>query len=73
MPALDQLHQLLDDRGGVAHLALVAVERQDVAAQVKVAADLALELAQHRVLGARQLGGDGVVERELPTRHSDPG
>ena len=54
--------QLVDHRGRVAHVAVVAVERQHVAAQVEIAVNPALELAQHRVLGARQLRGDRVVE-----------
>ena len=44
---------------------LVAVERDDVAAQVQVAVEVRLERAQHRVLGSRQLGGHRVVELEL--------
>jgi hypothetical protein len=65
----DQVDQLLDHRRGVADLALIAVQREDVAAEPKVAPHPALELAKHRVLGARQLGGDAVVEGELPTSH----
>ena len=49
--------------GGAADLPLVSVERQHVAAQVQIATDPALELAQHGVLGSRQLGGHRVVER----------
>ena len=63
MTPLDQLHELLDDRRRVTDLALVAVEREDVAAQVDVASKPSLQLAEHRVLGAGQLGGDRVVER----------
>ena len=50
----------------------VAVEGQHVAAQVKVAVQAAPQRAQDGVLRARQLGGDGVVERQLPTRQASP-
>ena len=65
MAALDQADELVDDGRGLADVALVAVEREDVAAQEDVAADPLLELAEDRVLGARELGRDVVFEREL--------
>ena len=64
--ALDQPDQLVDDRRRVAHVGVVAVEGEHVAAQEDIAAEPLLELAQDRVLGARELGGRGVVEGELP-------
>jgi hypothetical protein len=63
---LDQPDQLVYDRRRLTHLSLIAVERQDVPAQVKLAADAALELPEHRVLGPGELGGDRVVDGELP-------
>ena len=71
--ALDQVDQLLDHGRGVANLALVPVQGQNVPAQAQVAADPALELTEHGVLGARQLGGHCVVEGELSSSHSDSG
>ena len=47
------------------HRVGVAVERDDVAAQVELAVEVRLERAQHGVVGARQLGGHDVVELEL--------
>ncbi len=67
---LDQLDQLVDDRRALLDVAGVAVEGEDVAAQVQVAVEPLAQLPQHRVLGAGQLGGDGVVERQLPTRQA---
>ena len=58
---LDQLRQLANDRARGLHRALLAVERQHIAAQVDVAVEVALERAQNAVLTARQLGGDRVV------------
>ena len=54
-------------RGGVDGVG-VALEREHVAAQEDVAVQVALERPQDRVLAARQLGGDGVVELELLSR-----
>ena len=67
---LDQLDQLVDDRRRHLHVCRFAVESQNVAAQVQVAVEVAAQLAQDRVLGARQLGGDHVVEGQLPTRQA---
>ena len=68
VPLLDQLDQLVDDGGRRLHVAGVAVEGEDVAAQVEVdVTHVAAEGAQDGILGARQLGGDGVVEGQLPT------
>ena len=64
--ALDQAHELVDHLRRLADVALGAVQREDIAAQVDVAAEPILELPQHGVLGARQLRGDRVVEGELP-------
>ncbi len=61
---LDQLGELADDRFGGVHRVIVALQREDVAPQVDVAVEVALERAQHGVLAARQLGGDGIVELE---------
>ena len=66
MATLDQAHELIDDLRRLADVALRAVQREDIAAQVDVAVDPILELLQHGVLGARQLRGDRVVEGELP-------
>ena len=57
--ALDQPDELVDDgRGAALTSRVVAVEGEHVAAQEEVAAEPLLELAQDRVLGARELGGD---------------
>ena len=65
---LDQLDQLVDDRRRGCDVAGVAVEGEHVAAQVQVAVEAPAQRPQDGVLGARQLGGDGVVEGQLPTR-----
>ena len=70
MALLDQVDQLVDHGRRGLHVAGVAVEGEDVAAQVEVAVEAAAQRPQHRVLGARQLGGDGVVEGQLPTRQA---
>jgi hypothetical protein len=67
---LDQLDQLVDDGGRRLHVIGLTVEGEHVAAQVKVAVEVAAQRPQHRVLGARQLGGDAVVEGQLPTRQA---
>jgi len=67
---LDQLDQLVDDGGRGLHVIGLAVEGEHVAAQVEVAIEVPAQGAQHRILGARQLGGDAVLERELPTRQA---
>ena len=65
MTALDQADELVDHRRRPADVGVVAVEGEHVAAQEEVAAEPVLELAQDGVLGARELGGDRVVEGEL--------
>jgi len=67
---LDQLDQLVDHRGRHLYVVGFAIESEHVAAQVKVAIEVAAQLAQYRILGARQLGGDRVVEGQLPTRQA---
>ncbi len=67
---LDQLDQLVDHGRRHLHVIRFAVEGEHVAAQVEVAVEVPAQLAQHRVLGARQLGGDRVVEGQLPTRQA---
>ncbi len=67
MPLLDQLDQLVDHGRRRLHVRRVAVEGEDVAAQVEVAVEVPAQRPQDGVLGARQLGGDGVVEGQLPT------
>ncbi len=67
---LDQLDQLVDHGRRGLHVVGVAVEGEDVAAQVEVAVEVAAQGSQDGVLGARQLGGDGVVEGQLPTRQA---
>ena len=67
---LDQVDDLADHGLGGADLAGLAVEGEHVPAQVDLAAQVPLERAQHRVLGAGQLGGHGVVDRQLPTRQA---
>ena len=70
MALLDQVDQLAHDGLGGADVAGVAVEREDVAAQEEVDLEVPLERPQDRVLGSGQLGGDRVVDRELPTRQA---
>ena len=65
MAARDQLGELAHDALAGVRLALLAVERQQVAAQEDLAVEVRLERAQHRVLAARQLGGDVVRELDL--------
>ena len=60
MPAGDQIGELADDPFAGAGLALLAVERQQVAAQVDTALQVGLEGPQNGILAARQLGGDFV-------------
>ena len=73
MALLDQLDQLVDDGRRGLHVAGVAVEGEDVAAQVEVdVAEMPAQRAQDRVLGAGQLGGDRVVEGQLPTSQASP-
>ena len=67
--ALDQADELVDHRRRAVDVGVVAVEREHVAAQKQLAAEPVLELAQDGVLGARELGGDRVVEGELAARH----
>ncbi len=67
---LDQLDQLVDHGGRGLHVAGVAVEGEDVAAQVEIAVEVPAQRPQDRVLRSRQLGGDRVVEGQLPTRQA---
>ena len=67
VPLLDQVDQLVDHCGRGLHVGRVAVEGEDVAAQVEVAVETAAQRPQDGVLGAGQLGGHGVVEGQLPT------
>ena len=63
---LDQLDHLVDDGRRLGDVVGLALERQHVAAQVQVGVEPLAQAAQHGVLRARQLGGDGVVEGQLP-------
>jgi hypothetical protein len=67
VPLLDQVDQLVDDRCRRLNVGRVAVQRQHIAAQVEVAVEAPAQRLQHSVLGARQLGGDGIVQGQLPT------
>ena len=68
VPLLDQLDQLVDHGRRRLHVAGVAVEGEDVAAQVELdLAEVPAQGPQDGILGARELGGDGVVEGQLPT------
>ncbi len=60
VPARDQVGELAHDALAGERLALLAVEREHVAAQEHLAVEMRLERAQHGVLAARQLGGDFV-------------
>ena len=64
-PRGDQLGELAHDALAGVRLALLAVERQQVAAQEDLAVEVRLQRAQHHVLAARQLGGDVVGELDL--------
>ena len=55
----------MDDALARLRLALLAVEREQVAAQEDLAVEVLLERAQDRVLAARQLGGDFVGKLDL--------
>ena len=61
----DQVGELAHDALAELHLALLAVEREQVAAQEHLAGEVRLERAQDRVLAAGQLGGDFVGELDL--------
>ena len=65
MAAGDQVGDLAHDLLGGDDGLVGALERDDVAAQEDVAVDVLLDLAQHRVLGARQLAGDVVGKLDL--------
>jgi hypothetical protein len=69
---LDQVDELGDDGLGGLYVAGGAVEGEHVATQIERRAEVALERPQHGVLGARQLRGDVVVDRQLPTRQAFP-
>ena len=65
MTARDQLGELAHDALAGVRLRLLAVERQQVAAQEHLALQMRLERAQHGVLAARQLDGDVVGKLDL--------
>src|SRR5262249_50274995 len=65
VPLLDELGQLADDDRRRGDGLGVAVERDDVAAQVQVAVDVALERAQDVVPGAGERLGDLVGDLDL--------
>src|SRR4029077_6608001 len=67
---LDQVDQLAYDGLRGADLGRLAVQGEDVAAEVEVDVEVALEGTEDRVLGAGQLRGDGVVDLKLPTRQA---
>ena len=56
VPALDELHQLLDDRARLGDLRLVALDRQPVAAQADRAVEPVAQRVEHAVAHARELG-----------------
>ena len=68
MAARDQLGELAEHLPAHLHLIGLSVEGEHVPAQEQIAAEATLELTEDRVLGARELGGDRVVEGELATR-----
>ena len=61
-----------DDRRGGLHGLRLAVERDDVAAQVQLALDVALERAQHGVRRAGELRRDLVRKLDLLTHRAPP-
>jgi hypothetical protein len=69
MALLDQVDQLADDRLRGLDPGRVAVQGEDVSAEVEVDVEVPLERPQDRVLRPRQLRGDGVVDGELPASH----
>ena len=69
VPAGHERGQLAHHGGAGLHRVGLAVERDDVAAQVDRAVEVLLERAQDLVLGAGQLGGDLVGELQLAARH----
>ena len=69
VPAGHQRGQLAHHGRAGLHRVGVAVERDDVAAQVDRAVEVLLERAQDLVLGAGELGGDLVGELQLAAGH----
>ena len=69
VPLADQVRQLAHDRLGHRHLAVGAVECQDIAAQEHVAVEMTLERLHDRVARAGELAGDLVGELELGPSH----
>ena len=65
MPAGDQLGELVDDALAGLRLALLAVEGQQVAAQVDLAVEVGLECPKDSVLATGQLRGDLIGEFDL--------
>ena len=68
----DQFRELAHDGRAGVDSGGVALEREHVAAQEHITVQVPLQRAQHRVLAARQLGGDCVVELELPAQWARP-
>jgi hypothetical protein len=67
---LDQVDELAEDGLGGPYFARVAIEGEDVAAQIQIDVEMPLERLQDRVLRTSQLGGHGVVDLQLPTRQA---
>ena len=65
VPARDQVGELAHDPLAELHLALLPVERQQVAAQEHAAGEMGLERPQDRVLAAGQLRRDFVGQLDL--------
>ena len=64
VPALDQLHELVDDGPGLADLALLALERQPVAAQEDGTAEAVAKRPEDLVVDGGELGRDLVRDVE---------
>src|SRR5207342_3066876 len=61
----DQVGELANDRGARLDGFLLALERDDVAAQEDLAGQVALERLEHLVLGPGELGGNLVRKLDL--------
>ena len=64
VPALDQLHELVDDRPRLLDLLLLALERQLVAAHADGDVEAVAERVEHAVVDPGQLGRDLVGDVE---------
>jgi hypothetical protein len=64
MPALDELDELVDDRAGLPHLLVVALEGQPVAAQAESDAETVAEGVEDAVVDRGQLSRDLIRDRE---------